>query len=68
MSDDILLRFNYQHLPVDVRDVAMPFHVLAHRLAQVLPKNPERAIALRKLCDAKDTAVVSMMLAARFAP
>lgn len=33
------------------------FGILAENLLEILPDNPERAVALRKLLEAKDAAV-----------
>jgi hypothetical protein len=53
----ILQFFGYAHLPTPLQDVSKPFHDLAYRMARQLPDNPERAVALRKLLEAKDAAV-----------
>jgi hypothetical protein len=61
MSDDpiepLLQFFAYDHLPASLGAVSAPFCVLAHRLVEELPRNPERTVALRKLLEAKDCAV-----------
>ena len=58
MSREPLLKFfAYDHLPVKLRDVSAPFAALAYRLVDTLPADPERAMALRKLLEAKDCAV-----------
>jgi hypothetical protein len=40
-----------------LRAVSASFADLANSIAQNLPRNPERTVALRKLLDAKDCAV-----------
>ncbi len=56
-SEPMLQFFGYEHLPEHLQDVSKPFHFLAHRLVETLPRNPERTAALRKLLEAKDCAV-----------
>ncbi len=69
--EHILQFFAYEHLPPHLRDVSKPFCELAHTIAKgdncaeggritmggPLPDNPEKAVALRKLLEAKDAAV-----------
>ena len=57
MDEPILQFFNYEHLPMHLRQVSMPFHTLAYNMVGQLPRNPERTVALRKLLEAKDAAV-----------
>lgn len=49
--------FDYSHLPVQLREVSRPFGLLAAKIIDTLPRNPERTVALRKLLEAKDAAV-----------
>ena len=55
--EHIMQFFAYDHLPPDLQDVSAPFGRLAEGLVKVLPRNPERTVALRKLLEAKDAAV-----------
>ena len=55
--DPILQFFNYDHLPMNLQEVSKNFHFMAHDLVKMLPRNPERTVALRKLLEAKDAAV-----------
>lgn len=55
--DPILQFFTYAHLPAHLQDVSKPFSELARLIIDVLPHNPERTVALRKLLEAKDAAV-----------
>jgi hypothetical protein len=55
--EPILQFFAYEHLPADLGAVSAPFCVLAHRIVEELPRNPERTVALRKLLESKDAAV-----------
>lgn len=54
---DILQFFQYEHLPKDLQIVSKPFCTLASDIAQYVPNNPERSMALRKLLEAKDACV-----------
>lgn len=57
-SDDYLLQFfAYEHLPPHLQEISKPFGDLAKHLVGTLPANLERAMALRKLLEAKDCAV-----------
>jgi hypothetical protein len=53
---EILRYFEYDHLPPHLADISMPFHDLAHHLANRLD-GPELTAGLRKLLEAKDCAV-----------
>jgi hypothetical protein len=44
-----------------LQEVSKPFHTLAHGLVDILPSNPERTVALRKLLEAKDCAVRALI-------
>lgn len=56
-TEHILQFFAYEHLPPYLQEVSEPFCVLAYQLVEMLPRNPERTVALRKLLEAKDAAV-----------
>lgn len=56
-GEDILQFFAYDHLPDKLKVFSQPFGALAQHLVAVLPANPERSVALRKLLEAKDAAV-----------
>lgn len=53
--------FVYEHLPERLQEVSKPFCELAHRIVASLPQNAERTVALRKLLEAKDCAVRSLL-------
>lgn len=55
--EHILQFFDYGHLPWHLQAISQPFHGLAHKIVNDLPRNPERTVALRKLLEAKDAAV-----------
>lgn len=57
MTDVLLQFFEYAHLRPDLQAISRPFHDLAHDLVRTLPRNSERTVALRKLLEAKDSAV-----------
>lgn len=52
-TTEILRYFEYKHLPPTLADISMPFHDLAHHLANRLD-GPELTAGLRKLLEAKD--------------
>lgn len=49
--------FAWEHLPAPLAFVSSLFGHLAETITAVLPRNPERTVALRKLLEAKDAAV-----------
>ena len=55
--DEIMVYFQYNHLPKRLRDVSKPFCELAWQIYETLPAGQQRAIALQKLLEAKDAAV-----------
>ncbi len=55
--DPIMQFFAYEHLPVHLQEVSKPFGEMAKQLQELLPRNPERTVALRKLLESKDAAV-----------
>ncbi len=65
MSQDDRLRAMFQsaHLPPKLREVSQPFGDLADRLFEVVPGSPERTLALRAPWEAKNLAVMAVILA-----
>lgn len=62
MSTDRMLQFfAFEHLPEHLREVSKDFHNLAHKIVEKYPSNPERTVALRKLLEAKDAAVRTLL-------
>lgn len=59
--EPLLQFFGFAHLPPLMQEVSRPFCDLAHTIANNLPRNPERTVALRKLLEAKDCAVRSLI-------
>lgn len=56
-NEPMLKFFKYDHLPDAMKANSRPFGELALYVAQHMPRNPERTVALRKLLEAKDCAV-----------
>ncbi len=61
MVDRMLQFFQYSHLPEKLQESSKPFCELAFRVVEKYPQNPERTVALRKLLEAKDAAVRSLL-------
>jgi hypothetical protein len=61
MNDRMLQFFEFKHLQPSLQEVSKPFCELAHEIVNKLPSNPERTVALRKLLEAKDCAVRSLL-------
>jgi ABC-type uncharacterized transport system YnjBCD substrate-binding protein len=55
--DQIMQFFAWEHLPQHLAAVSAPFGHLARVIAETIPRNAERTVALRKLLEAKDAAV-----------
>lgn len=56
-KEPILQFFEFGHLRLtapDDQEVAVDFRRLAQALIRILPRTPERTVALRKLLEAKD--------------
>jgi hypothetical protein len=56
-GEHIVQFFKWEHLPPHLAEVSKPFAELANVVMTMLPRNPERTVALRKLLEAKDAAV-----------
>lgn len=61
--EPILQFFAYSHLPEKLQEISKPFGVLANGMTLLLPRNPERTVALGKLLEANDAAVRAGMFA-----
>jgi hypothetical protein len=62
MAKQYLLQFfEYSHLPAHLQAVSKPFGELARHIDEVLPNNPEKTTALRKLLEGKDAAVRALL-------
>lgn len=58
---NIMRFFRYEHLPPNLQDVSKPFHDLAEKIADQGKDSAETLAALRKLLEAKDAAVRSVL-------
>ena len=56
-QEHILQFFAFAHLPPSLKEISRPFHDMANKIVETIPRNPERTVALRKLLEAKDAAV-----------
>lgn len=61
MTDRMLQFFKYEHLPAHLQEASKPFCELAARIVEKYPSNPERTVTLRKLLEAKDAAVRTLI-------
>ena len=59
--EPLLQFFAYKHLPPTLQDVSEPFCSMAYRIVETLRRNTERTVCLRKLLEAKDCAVRSLL-------
>lgn len=60
-GEPILRFFSYEHLPPHLAVISQHFAALAALVVKTLPRNPERSTALRKLLEAKDCAVRTLL-------
>lgn len=60
-KEPLLQFFACSHLPSHLREVSQPFKEAAERIVNSLPRNSERTVCLRKLLEAKDCAVRSVL-------
>ncbi len=56
-KDFLLQFFTHGHLPPNLAEISALYTELAKKLDEVLPMNPERTVAFRKLLESKDCAV-----------
>jgi|SRR5882757_1082770 len=56
-NEPILQYFGWAHLPERLQAVSKPFCHAAYSIVAMLPRNPERTVALRKLLESRDAAV-----------
>lgn len=57
VAEPLMQFFAYGHLSGELQAISMLFSTLADNIVNILPRNPERTTALRKLLEAKDCAV-----------
>ena len=60
-NEPMLQFFEYAHLNFELQLISQPFCILASKMVNILPRNPERTVMLRKLLEAKDCAVRSQL-------
>jgi hypothetical protein len=60
-SEQLLRFFKYDHLPAHLQAVSQPIAELAHRMNADLPDGPEKTTGLRKLLEAKDCFVRTLV-------
>ena len=65
-ADPILHFFHHAHLPERLQQTSRMFFSLALYTVNMLPRNAERTVALRKLLEAKDAAVRANLPAPSF--
>ncbi len=61
MPSTTIQYFEYSHLPPKLQDVARPIAILAHLMEETLPDGPEKSAGMRKLLEAKDCFVRTML-------
>ena len=61
MVRHVLKFFKYEHLLPQLQTVSKKFADLALDLVQTIPEGPELTVCLRKLLEAKDCAVRSLL-------
>jgi len=57
----IMTHFKYDHLPEDMQAVSAHVCECARKLDEILPAGPEKETCLRKLLEAKDCAVRTLI-------
>lgn len=57
--------FDYEHLPEGLQEVAKPLCELAKLMEEKLPDGPEKSAGMRKLLEAKDCFVRSIITVKR---
>lgn len=53
--------FDYDHLPPHLQKVSKPIYDLAHLMEDTLPDGPEKSAGMRKLLEAKDCFVRTLV-------
>lgn len=61
MPSPIIKYFEYAHLPEKLQAVSAPLCDLAKKLDEDLPDGPEKSAGLRKLLEAKDCFVRTLL-------
>jgi len=53
--------FKYEHLPSQLQEISKPIALLAELMEKTLPDGPEKSAGMRKLLEAKDCFVRSVL-------
>lgn len=61
MSSTTIRFFEYSHLPPKLQEVSKPICELAKLMEETLPDGPEKSAGMRKLLEAKDCFVRSVL-------
>jgi hypothetical protein len=61
MPSTTIKYFTYEHLPENLKRVSKPISELALMLEVMLPDGPEKSAGMRKLLEAKDCFVRSLL-------
>lgn len=61
MSSPIMKYFTYDHLPPKMQEISKPICELANQMDSTLPDGPEKSAGLRKLLEAKDCFVRTIL-------
>lgn len=60
-ENPIMKHFSYEHLPEHLQEVSADVCDLARKFDRILPNGPEKEACLRKLLEAKDCAVRTLI-------
>lgn len=61
MDNSIMKYFKYAHLPKHLQEISQPFGDLAVKMNDFLPDGAEKSVMLRKILEAKDCAVRTLV-------
>ena len=61
MPSTTIKYFAYQHLPAKLQEISKPIGDLAQQMEEALPDGPEKSAGMRKLLEAKDCFVRSVL-------
>lgn len=61
MPSTTIQYFDYEHLPENLKEISKPLYELAHAMEEKLPDGPEKSAGMRKLLEAKDCFVRSVL-------
>jgi hypothetical protein len=61
MPSTTIKYFKYEHLPPQLQEISKPIGELAQLMEEKLPDGPEKSAGMRKLLEAKDCFVRSIL-------